>query len=82
MGMYTLLYLQWIANKVLLYLFNVMWQPGWEQNLGENGYMCMDGWVAVLPAWNYHNIVDQLYSNTKEKNSKKKKKISVSQYMY
>ena len=47
--MYTLLYLQWIANKVLLYLFNVMWQPGWEGNLGENGYMYMDGLVTLLP---------------------------------
>ena len=22
-------------------LFNVMWQPGWEGSLGENGYMYM-----------------------------------------
>ena len=22
-------------------LLNVMWQPGWEQGLGENGYMYM-----------------------------------------
>ena len=25
-------------------LFNVMWQPGWEGSLGENGYLCMYGW--------------------------------------
>ena len=24
-------------------LLNVMWLPGWEGSLGENGYMCMDG---------------------------------------
>ena len=24
-------------------LFNVMWQPGWEGNLGQNGYMYMCG---------------------------------------
>ena len=24
-------------------LFNVMWQPGWEESLGENGYMYMYG---------------------------------------
>ena len=34
-------------NKILLYdtgtLLNVMWQPGWEGRLGENGYTCMDG---------------------------------------
>ena len=22
-------------------LLNVMWNPGWEGNLGENGYMCI-----------------------------------------
>ena len=45
--MYTLLYLKWITNKVLLYstgtLLNVMWQPGWEGSLGENGSMYMFG---------------------------------------
>ena len=29
-------------------LLNVMRQPGWEGNLGKNGYMYMYGWVAVL----------------------------------
>ena len=24
-------------------LLNVIWQPGWEGNLGENGYMSMYG---------------------------------------
>ena len=24
-------------------LLNVMWQPGWEGSLGENGYMCVYG---------------------------------------
>ena len=45
--MYTLLHLRWkptrthcIAQGTLL---NVMWQPGWEGNLGENGYMYMYG---------------------------------------
>ena len=41
-GTYTLLYLKWITNKDLLYStgnsLNVMWQPGWEGGLGENGY--------------------------------------------
>ena len=45
--MYTLLYLKWITNKVLLYsigtLLNVMWQPGWEGSLGENGHRYMFG---------------------------------------
>ena len=46
MDMYTLLYLKWISSKVLLYmahgtLLNFMWQPGWDGDLEENGYMCM-----------------------------------------
>ena len=37
---------KWITSKVLLYiaqgtLLNVLWQPGWEGSLGENGYMYM-----------------------------------------
>ena len=45
MDMDTLLYLKWITNKDLLWgiLLNVMYQPGWEQGLGENGYMYMYG---------------------------------------
>ena len=45
MDMYTLLYLKWITNKDLLCstgsVLNVMWQPGWEESLGESGYMYM-----------------------------------------
>ena len=47
MDIYTLLYLKPIINKNLLIaygtLFNVMWHPGWEESLGENGYMYMYG---------------------------------------
>ena len=47
MDMYTLLYLKWVTNKVLLYstgtLLSVMWQPGWKGSLGENGYKCIYG---------------------------------------
>ena len=45
MDMYTLLYLKWKTNSRITYyiaqgaLFNVMWQPGWEGRVGENGYM-------------------------------------------
>ena len=44
--MYTLLYIKWITNRVLLYtaqgtLLSVTWQPGWEGSLGENGCMYM-----------------------------------------
>ena len=48
--MYTLLYLKWMTSKVLLYsrrnsaqLLSIMWQPGWEEGLGEDGYMYMFG---------------------------------------
>ena len=34
-----------IAHGTLL---NVMWQPGWEGSLGENGYMHMYGRVPSL----------------------------------
>ena len=46
MGMDTQLYLTWRTSKDLLVqgsLLNVMWQPGWEGSLGENGYMNVYG---------------------------------------
>ena len=46
---------------------NVLWQPGWEGSLGENGYMHMYGSVPSLFTCNYQNIVNRLYPNTKLK---------------
>ena len=43
-----------IAHEMLL---NIMGQPGWEESLGENGYLCMYGWVPLLFTWMYLNIV-------------------------
>ena len=40
-----------------------MWQPGGE----KNGYMYIYGCASSLFTWNYHNIVNQLYPNTKQK---------------
>ena len=41
---FTLLYFKWITNCIAQgTLLNVMWQPGWEGSLRENGYMCMHG---------------------------------------
>ena len=41
-NMYILLYLKWITIRSYYtehgILFNVMWQPGWEESLLENGY--------------------------------------------
>ena len=46
--MYILLYLEWIANKDLLYiahgtLLSAIWQPRWEGSLEENGFMLIYG---------------------------------------
>ena len=47
MDMYTLLYVKWITIMSCFIaqrtLFNVLWQPGWKQALGEDGYMYMCG---------------------------------------
>ena len=42
--------LKWITNKDVLYSTgnSVMWQPGWEGSLGENGHMCLCGRVPLL----------------------------------
>ena len=49
----TLLYLNWITNKGLLYsqgpLLSVVWQPGWEGSLGENEYVYMAESLCRLP---------------------------------
>ena len=45
-------------------LLNVMWQPGWEGDLEENGYMYLYAWVPLLSTWNY-DIVNWLYSKIK-----------------
>ena len=68
---FGMLYLKWITNKDLHIahgtLLNFMWQPIWEGSYGENKYMYMYGWTPLLFTWNYHNIVNQLYPNTKKK---------------
>ena len=47
MNMYTLPYLKRITNEDLVYSpgnsLSVTWQPGWEGNVGENGYLYMCG---------------------------------------
>ena len=78
-NMYPLLYLKWIITRTYCIaqgtLLNVTWQPGWEGSFGENGYMYMYGWIPLLSTWNYHNIVNWLYSNIRQKVKKKKKCI-------
>ena len=43
-----------------------MWHPEWEGSLRENGYFIYDP-VPSLFTWNYHNIFNQIYPNTKKK---------------
>ena len=50
-------------------LLNVATWMGEE--FGENGYMYMYGWILLLSTWNYHSIVNWLYSNIKLKALKK-----------
>ena len=54
-----------------------MWQPGWEESLGENGHMCMYGWapslLTTLLSHHYHNIVSWLYPNNKFNTCQKRK---------
>ena len=50
---------------------NVIWQPGWEGSLGENGYLNKNGWVPLLSTWNYHNIANWLYFRLKSTVKKK-----------
>ena len=68
---YPLLYLKLIEKNRITKknlqgtLPNVKWQPGWEVNWGENGYIYTYSWVSLLSTRNYLNIVNRLYSNTK-----------------
>ena len=63
--MYTLLYLKWMTNKDLLVwhmeLCSMLWQAGCKGSLGENGYMCIRGWIPLLFTWNYPNIINQTF---------------------
>lgn len=70
MVMYTQLYLKWITNKDLLYStwnsaqsYEAVWMGvGFG---GEWIQIYIYGWVPLLLTWNYHNIDNQLYPNTK-----------------
>ena len=48
---HTLLYLKWTTTRPSRTawgtLLDVMWQPGREGSLGENGYKCMQRCFAV-----------------------------------
>ena len=65
--MYTLLDLKWITYYIAQgILLNVMCQPGWERDLGENGYLYMYHWVTLLLTETIPpNIVNRLYANIK-----------------
>ena len=74
--MYTLLYLKWITNKDLLYspgnsaqCYVAAWTG--EEFGGEwtHTFICMAESPSLF-AWNYHNFVNQLYSNLKNEKLK------------
>ena len=65
MDVYTLLYLKWTTNNDLLYSTWDSAQCYVAAWMGENGYMYLDGCVPSMFMWVYHNIVNQLYPNTK-----------------
>ena len=72
MDMYTLLYFKWITNKDLLYSTGNSAQCYIAAQMGGVGgrvdtCICMYGWIPLPFTWDYHNIVNQLYSNTKLK---------------
>ena len=57
------------SNPCLLYLLPcrcILYHLSHQRSrIGQNGYTYMYGWVALLSAWNYHNIDNQLYANIK-----------------
>ena len=67
--LHTTKWLNWTQQKDLLIeqgtLLTVIWQPGAEGHLRENGYVYLYAWGPLLCTWNYHNIVNWLYSNIK-----------------
>ena len=67
--MYTLLYSKWITNSGLLYStwnstqgYVAVWMG---EFLGKNQYMYTYDWIPSVFTWNYHNVVNWLYPNTK-----------------
>ena len=78
-AMYTLLYLKWITNKVLLYRtgnsaqhYSAAWMGGEFGGEWIHVYACLSPSAVT---WNYYNTVNQLYS--KEKKNVKKKNIGL-----
>ena len=67
--------IKWITSKDLLMEFCSMLCGNLN---GRGAWGRIDSWVPSLFTCNYHNIVNQLYPNTKEKVSKEKKDYSES----
>ena len=65
MDMYTLVYLKWTTNKVVLYstgnsaqFYVAAWIGG---ELGGE-WMYIYDWVPLLSTWKHHNIINWLYA--------------------
>ena len=61
---YTSLYLKWITNKNLLYSMGNC-SVLYDNTDGMEVRRRMRAWIYTLFTGNYHNIVNQPYSNTK-----------------
>ena len=81
-GTCTLRYMEWLANRDLLYStgnstqYSVMVYMGKE----KNGCVSLHNWITLLYRRNYHPIVNQPYFNTPFKYEKKWNKIKRSSH--
>ena len=54
-------------RKIYVSYLKLMWQPGWEGIVSENGYMYMYGCVPSLFPGSYQNSVNPLYPSKNKK---------------
>ena len=53
------------ARLPLFYCFFKKQEQWMEAGVGEDGYVHMYDWIILLSTWNYHNVVNRLYSKKK-----------------
>ena len=77
-GQVHMLYLKWLTNRSYRIaqgtLLNVIWQPGWEGSLGENGYMHMYESLCCSPDTVTTSFMRYNPLQTKKLKKKKKKR--------
>ena len=67
-------HLEWISNEAPLYSTGnyvrvLLGQNMLEDNMRKGMYICVYDWVTLLYSRNWHNTVNQLYSNNKKKST-------------